>query len=113
MALPESSCQCHKPPILYSDYTTTFVGVDETNGRFADVAVEICRHCGTAWITYQIESEAFERSGKWFRGVLEPKDLKIRPEDVVTYLGQLDWYIYGGSYWNSSGTYGQGKVWVD
>ncbi|MBD2701367.1 hypothetical protein IC229_12010 [Spirosoma sp. BT702] len=113
MNLPEDVCKCHKPPIYYGDYTSTFVGVDETNERFADVAIETCRHCGTAWITYQVESEAFERSGRWFRGILTAAKQEIRPEDVVTYLEQLDWYIYGGSYFGSSGTYDHGKVWVD
>ncbi|GAB3995053.1 hypothetical protein GCM10028807_34180 [Spirosoma daeguense] len=113
MNLPENVCQCHKPPILYSDYTSTFVGVDETNGRFANVAIETCRHCGTNWITYQVEYEAITKSGRWYRGILTPETQAIRPEDVVAYLKNLNWHIYGGSYFDTPGKFGRGNVWVE
>jgi hypothetical protein len=35
------------------------------------------------------------------------------PENAVEYLESLDWYVYGGSYFESTGEFGQGKLRLD
>jgi hypothetical protein len=32
------------------------------------------------------------------------------PENAVEYLESLEWYVYGGSFFESTGTFGQGKL---
>ncbi len=41
------------------------VGVDETEGKFADVSVRRCDRCGRLWLCYFVEYEAFTASGRW------------------------------------------------
>jgi len=113
MRTQQEICVCHKPPIHHSDYEISFLGVDKTNGRFAEVTIEKCKHCGTEWINYLVENEAFTRSGRWYRGILENGQGKIKPENVETYLENLDWYIFGGSYFNSTGKTGKGTLVVN
>lgn len=33
---PEDKCKCYAPPFYYIDYGISFLGIDKTNGRFAD-----------------------------------------------------------------------------
>jgi hypothetical protein len=110
--LPE--CRCFKPPLLHSDFSSEYLGVDATNGRFADVSIETCIHCGRRWLKYAVEFEAFSRSGRWYRGVVTDQELKgMTPGKAVACLEGLDWFIFGGSYFSSSGMFGKGKLQVD
>ena len=107
-------CKCFRPPRSYFDFTIYSVGTDETNGRFGEVTIEKCKKCSTLWLCYSVEYEAFSRSGRWYRGVITSEEtLKITPENSVDYLKSLDWYLYGGSYFDSSGKRGSGNVFVD
>jgi hypothetical protein len=38
----EAKCKCFTPPLHYSDYEISYMGIDETNGRFAEVTIENC-----------------------------------------------------------------------
>jgi hypothetical protein len=107
-------CVCHKPPLSYQDFNSSFLGVDETNGRFSTVTIETCKHCKTKWVNYLVEIESFSNSSKWYRGILS-KDFEniIRPENVIKYLEKLEFYLFGGSYFNSTGQYGSGIIHID
>jgi len=81
----------------------TFVGVDQTGGRYADVSVERCRSCGKDWLEYRVEYEAFSRSGRWARGIVSPEQARsIKPEAAADILHGLNWYLYGGSYFDGA-----------
>jgi len=92
----------------------TQIGIDERNGRFAEITLNTCKHCSTKWLRYFAEFEAFSKSGRWYRGIVQEKDLpQIKPDNAVEYLEELDWFIYGGSHFSSTGMYGRGQVQAD
>jgi len=107
-------CHCTTPPLHYSDYVSRPIGVDETNGRFGDVSIETCRHCGRLWLKYAVSYEAFSRSDRWYRGVVdESVAAQVTPTEAPAVLEALPWYLYGGSYFDSTGRRGSGTVNVD
>lgn len=109
-----SDCVCRTPPLNYKDYTIVTLGVDTTNGRFADVTIQTCLHCGTKWLNYLVQFEAFTGSGRWYRAVVTEKELTtMTPENAVAFLEHVPFYMYGGSYFEHTGKYGKGKVSVD
>jgi hypothetical protein len=111
--LPMANCKCFTPSVL-GNYEESLLGVDQTNYRYADVAIKKCTSCGTNWLHYFVEYEAFPQSGRWYRGVIPDNELDaIKPETAVAFLDKLDWYIFGGSYFSSTGMYGKGKTHVD
>lgn len=111
---PERKCSCYLTEYKYCDFTETIVGVDKRHGRFAEITLLTCTFCGTKWVHYHAEFESFSRSGRWYRGIIhELKLKKLTPENAVEYLESLDWYIFGGSYFSSTGMYGKGKVQAD
>ncbi len=106
-----NDCRCMTPPFDYRDYESEPVGVDETKGRYGEVTIQTCRHCGALWLRYLVEYEAFSRSGRWYRGLVSADQLTgLFPEDAPTLLEALPWYFYGGSYFDSTGRKGAGKV---
>ena len=109
-----SNCRCHNPPFHYQDFVSVPVGIDKTHGRFGEVSVETCAHCGEKWLRYFVEYEAFTASGRWFQGVLAEKDAPtITPENSIAYLESLPWYFAGGSYFGSTGFKTMGKIRAD
>lgn len=92
----------------------TFVGVDETHGRFGEVAIERCSRCGRLWLCYFVEYEAFSGSARWYRAVVSPKEAEgVKPETAVALIAVQPWHIYGGSYFGHAGKRGAGPVFVD
>ncbi|MBS0412189.1 MAG: hypothetical protein JSR86_19870 [Proteobacteria bacterium] len=80
------------------------VGVDETDGRFADVSVLKCRSCGALWLRYHFEIEAFTASGRWFRGLIdEATAISICPAEAFGYLQGLASHAFGGSFFGHAG----------
>lgn len=111
---PEPDCVCMVPPIHYSNYTEVILGEDYTNGRYGDVSLKTCIHCQRIWLRYYVIYESFSRSGRWYSGVITPKQAKkVKPKNAVALLESLDWYLYGGSYFETYGRMGRGKVNVD
>jgi hypothetical protein len=107
-------CACFHPPFDYRDFHCAEVGIDDTNGRFGRVTLETCRRCGTVWLVYQVEYEAFSGSGRWFRGVIASEDRSaITPRGAAACLEGLPWYFAGGSYFNSPGVKSRGKLALD
>jgi hypothetical protein len=100
----DSPCRCMAPPFSAEDYRIAPIGTDQADGRFGDVSIATCKVCGKQWLHYQVEYEAFEKSGRWYRGVIAPEmEQAIRPETALAVLGQMEWYFAGGSYFESSG----------
>jgi hypothetical protein len=74
------------------------IGVDTTNGRYGDVSVSTCRHCGRRWLFYFAEYESFTGSGRWIRGIVPDElPMPLTPENAVPIFNTLPWYIYSGS----------------
>ncbi|HRQ40956.1 MAG TPA: hypothetical protein PLD25_23830 [Chloroflexota bacterium] len=93
-----------EPPFHYTNFDSHSVGIDETNGRFAEVSIETCKQCGRRWLRYFWEHEAFPRSGRWYRGLIADEVVEgVTPDTAVSILANLEWRFCGGSYFNSTG----------
>jgi hypothetical protein len=96
-----TGCVCEQGGARFTEFECRDVGRDETEGRFADVTLNRCRTCGRTWLRYLVEYEAFSRSGRWARGLISEADANtITPETAVALLNGLEWYLYGGSYFD-------------
>jgi len=104
LALVGTQCRCATPPLDHRDFVKEELGVDESGGRFADVAIERCRLCGRSWLRYHYEIEAFSRSGRWYRGLVTPEQAaRATPATALKILAELPWHLYGGSYFDTTG----------
>jgi hypothetical protein len=107
-------CACMSPRCRHDAYDETDVGRDETNGRFGDVTILRCKHCGNIWLKYQVEYEAFTKSGRWFLGLISDETSKlITAENAIAALDSLDWRFMGGSYFESAGFKTEDKTMPD
>lgn len=101
----ESKCPCQTPPFDYKDLPRRRIGVDTTEGRYADVSIEQCTRCGQRWLRYFFENESFSRSGRWYRGpISEETAQQVTPDNATEILQQIGWYFRGGSYFDSTGS---------
>lgn len=86
-------------PCEHRDIARQYLGVDLTEGRFADVTVERCSQCGQLWLHYQFEFEAFTASGRWYRGLISAAQAAtLTAENAAGVLESLPSYTAGGSY---------------
>lgn len=99
-----SDCRCRNPPFHYRDYVSRSLGIDTARGRGAEVTLETCVHCGTHWLKYLIEHEAFTASGRWFRAPVPEAELATLTADTaLAFLERQPWHFYGGSFYRSTG----------
>ncbi len=104
-------CSCTKPDGTGNQFYTKMLGIDTTASRHAEVFLKSCRQCDSLWIEYFYENEAFSQSGRWYRGIIPlAHALTIAPTDVVSYLENLEWYIFGGSFFKTGPSLGSGKL---
>lgn len=107
-------CCCLNPPFSYLDYEVLKLGIDHTNGRYGEVTLETCKHCGTHWLKYHVEYESDSSSGAWFRGQISDLSVAaITPANAITFLEQLPCYFIGGSRYHSTGMRSTGKICAD
>ena len=93
----DSSCGCLESPIGRGMHVKE-LGMDS---RFAEVSVFQCRDCGRHWLRYFYEVEAFTRSGRWYLGCVTPEQFDgLTVENAKGVMEALDWYLYGGSYYD-------------
>ncbi|MDH6254050.1 hypothetical protein M2347_003777 [Chryseobacterium sp. H1D6B] len=112
--IPKIGCACEKPTSSYTEYRRSELGIDHTSGRNGEVTIQQCKLCQRIWIHYFAEFEHYSTSGRWYKGVVAKKDLSgITPENAIEHLESLEWYVYGGSFFESEGTFGEGKVNMD
>jgi len=84
------------------------LGMDES---FAEVSVLRCRECGRHWLRYFYEQEAFTASGRWYLGAITPGQLSaLNAGNAKSLLEGLDWYFYGGSYYEGRGGKASGVI---
>lgn len=114
MKTPPKDCVCMKPPFDFKDFDIRNIGTDGTSGRYGEVNIHKCKKCGNHWLHYFVEYEAFAKSGRWFKGVISENEIEsITPKNSITFLESLEWYFYGGSYFDSTGKIGKGEIQVD
>ncbi len=108
------NCPCNTPQCNAENFSINFWATDNTNNRFGEISIYICKHCNTQWLHYFVEYEAFSQSARWYRGKITTQQLQqLTPNKAVDFLQQLDIYIYGGSFFKSTGKYGSGAVRAD
>lgn len=74
------------------------MGMDENSG---EISVSVCVNCGQHWLKYFYENEAFTSSGRWYLGAIASGQLtSLTSENAKRILEELDWYHYGGSYFD-------------
>lgn len=97
-----SQCICLELPLPFFHYEEVkSIGVDETLGRFGEVKLRRCLHCGRHWLHYFVEFEAYRKSGRYYMGLITPELAEsITPETAADYIGNLDWHLYGGSFFD-------------
>ena len=110
-----SKCICLDLPLPFDHYEEVrFIGIDEILGRFGQVTLKRCRHCQRYWLHYFVEYEAFSKSGRYYMGLITPETAEtLTPETAVDYLENLDWYLYGGSYFGRMGRSTGQRIHVD
>lgn len=107
----EQDCACVTRAGAWRALDERYLGTDRTNGRFADVTLRRCASCGRLWLRYQLEYEAFSRSGRWAEGVIDAATAAaITPESAAGLLAELPWHVYGGSWFGHAGKRGAGPV---
>jgi hypothetical protein len=88
-----------------------YVGVDDTQGRFADVELGRCVACRALWLRYFVEYEAFTASGRWAMCPVKPELAdSITPENAPAFLDAAPWHVFGGSYYGHAGRRGAGLL---
>ena len=92
------TCPCWHSGVSHRQFSHfRSVGVDETEGRYAEVSVEECHECHLLWLRYAVEYEGFSKSGRWARGNIgRPDAATITPEQAADHLAAGD-HAYGGS----------------
>lgn len=97
-----SDCRCMSDEAQYTQFREwRSLPTDTTKGRYAAVDVTECVECSRLWLNYCVEYEAFTKSGRWARGMIDPATAQsIQSEEVPEYLANLPSYIRGGSYFN-------------
>jgi len=99
--IDEPLCDCDSGAARAEQFGSTPIGIDPTEGRFAEVTLERCRTCERLWVRYLVEHEGFSRSGRWARGLIsETTAAALKPEDAEPHLRALSSYLYGGSYFD-------------
>ena len=94
--LPSTECRCLAGQLDQLTVTKD-LGLDS---RFAGVSVLLCPDCKQHWLRYFYEAEAFTGSGRWYLGAITPEVLAaLSVEDAKRTLQRLNWYFYGGSYY--------------
>ncbi len=109
-------CICLDFPLPFDHYRVVRnIGVDTTNGRYGTVTLKECLHCRRQWIHYFLEYEVYNRSGRYYMGVISPGLAEnITPETAVEYLNSLEWHLFGGSFFdNQTGRSDKKGIYVD
>jgi hypothetical protein len=72
------------------------LGMDERHG---EASLLSCSDCGQLWLRYFYELEAFTASGRWYLGFVTGEQAsQLTVENARETLEGLNWYFYGGSY---------------
>ena len=82
--------------------------------HFAEVSLLTCPACGQNWLRYFYEIEAFTASGRWYRGAIDKEQAsRLTVQTAKNMLEGLDWYFFGGSYYEGKSGKSSGKIFLD
>jgi hypothetical protein len=97
-----SACACENPDARYTQFDgRALPDFGETDERYGESSLLRCRTCQRLWLEYRVEYEAFGRSGRWARGLIDEVDAqRISTKAATAYLDSLPWYLFGGSYFD-------------
>lgn len=106
---PET-CACLELAFVKWESEVKYLGMDQ---HYAEISLRTCKSCGRIWLRYFYENEAFTASGRWYRGLVPPDQVdSVTAETAKDYLGKLDWYLCGGSFYGKVfKTSGAPSVW--
>jgi hypothetical protein len=91
------NCACLELAFVRWEFDERYLGTDR---YYADISVRTCKLCGRHWLNYHYENEAFTASGRWYRGLIPPDQVdSVSAEGAREFLGKLDWYLCGGSFY--------------
>jgi hypothetical protein len=100
-------CGCFTGPPYRLDFKKD-LGLDV---RFAEVTLLACPACGQRWLRYFYEVEAFTASGRWYLGAITPEQAaSLTAEGAKAVLEGLEWYFYGGSYFDGKSGKASGRI---
>lgn len=106
-----NQCLCNKMPIKHENFESKHIGIDETDGRYAEVRIDQCKHCRQHWLHYQFEIEGISNSGQWYRGKISKEvSSSIKPELAIEEINNLESHYFGGSYFSSTGEKSRTKI---
>lgn len=100
-------CMCSNTP---PDHLTSIEnrGLDT---RLAEISILACSRCGQHWLRYFHEVESVTASGRWYLGAITPEHLStLALENAKDILEGLDWYYYGGSYYEGHSGRASGNI---
>lgn len=104
-------CVCLTAGPKWPQYEERYIGIDRTNGRYADVELHRCKLCRRLWLRYHVEYEAFSRSGRWAEGIIDDATAAIvTPERAPDILSRLPWHICGGSWFGHAARKAVGPI---
>jgi hypothetical protein len=103
---PLLPCTCFNEPSPELSEVVS-LGMDS---HFGEGMLLKCPLCGQMWLRYFYENEAFSRSGRWYLG---PVPVPVTDaKEVKSTLEGLEWYFFGGSYFDGQTGKSSGKIWL-
>ena len=98
-AVADAACRCLVAP--RGDLTLVCeLGMDRW---FAEISLLRCPDCARRWLRYLYQLEATTGSGRWYLGLMPPGATALpAAADAKQILESLDWYFYGGSYYQGN-----------
>ena len=91
------TCACLEVAYTKWEFEEKDLGTDR---YYADISLRTCKGCGRRWLHYHYENEAFTASGRWYRGLVPDDQVEsVSAEGAKEFLGKLDWYLCGGSFY--------------
>ncbi len=106
-----SDCSCLECGPKYPFAWERYVGRDETEGRYADVALRRCASCRRLWLRYAVEREFYTSAGKWAEALIGEADAEsMIPEEAAGFIDRAEWCVVGGGFYNSAGLRTKGPI---
>lgn len=82
------------------------------DAHYREAAILVCLTCGQLWLRLHEENEAFTGSGRWYLGAITAEQAsRLSAETSQATLEALDWYFYGGSYYDGQTGIVSGTIW--
>lgn len=108
-AKPQQDCPCLVAPFGQL-VCLQELGMDD---HYAEVSLLVCPICSRLWLRYFYEIEAFTASGRWYLGeITAGQARRMKPENAKETLEELNWYFFGGSYFDGRISKSSGRIFL-